>query len=212
MDAWLVKGDTSAALQVLTDIANKLNIDEDAPRIVDSRIKIRMHQGDIPRLKKELLNLSGAASPSDPVFNDGLELMALLNANGTENDPALQQYLKAERLIGQHKLAEAIRMLQNIQGDSKSIADEAAVRSIQISLALGDYVGAVETMDKFLTTYADSPWRANILVWRGEQLQFIQNDPQSAIPFYEEVIIHHPEFLGIQELRLRLRNLIGEGS
>ncbi|MBT5467933.1 MAG: hypothetical protein HOK42_16060 [Candidatus Marinimicrobia bacterium] len=212
VDAWLVKGDTSAAYQILNEIINDLNMDEDAPQIVSSRIKILIHQGDIPRLKKELLNLSGAASPTDPIFNDGLELMALLDGNGSENDPGLQQYLKAERFVGQHKLTEAIRTLENIRSDSKSIADEAGVRSIQILLALGDTNEASKAMDKFLNTYSDSPWRANVLVWRGEQFQFIQNAPQAAIPFYEEVIVNHPEYLGIQELRIRLRQLIGGGS
>ncbi|NQV41282.1 MAG: tetratricopeptide repeat protein [Candidatus Marinimicrobia bacterium] len=212
VDAWLVKGDTSAARQVLDEIVNELNIDEDASPIVASRIKILIHEGDILRLKKELLNLSGAAAPSDPIFNDGLEFMALLEGNGEENDPSLQEYLKAERFVGQHKLTEALKTLRSIQGGPNSIADEAGVRSIQILLALGNANDAVNAMDDFLNTYADSPWRAHVLVWRGEALQFTQGDPQAAIPFYEEVIINHPQFLGIQELRIRLRSLIGGDS
>jgi len=212
VDAWLVKGDTTVALKTLDQIVHDLNLDEDAPQIISSRIKIFIHQGDIPRLKKELLNLSGAAAPTDPIFNDGLELMALLESNGAENDPGLQQYFKAEKFIGQHKLTEAIRTLRDIRGDSKSIADEAGVRSIQILLALGKMDEAIRTMDNFLDTYPDSPWRAQVLVWRGEQLQFNQNAPQAAIPFYEEVIINYPGYLGIQELRIRLRQLIGGDS
>jgi len=212
VDAWLVKGDTTSALQTLDRIVNELNLDEDAPQIVSSRIKIFLHEGDLPRLKKELLNLSGAASPADPIFNDGLELMALLDGNGSEDDPTLLQYLRAERFIGQHKLTEAIRALKDIRGDSKSIADEAAVRSIQIYLALGDSQAATKAMESFLNDYSESPWRAHVLVWRGEELQFIQNMPQAAIPYYEEVIINHPGFLGIQELRIRLRSLIGGDS
>ncbi|MBC8375736.1 MAG: hypothetical protein H8E26_06795 [FCB group bacterium] len=212
VDAWLVKGDTLAAVNVLAEIVDELNIDEDAPHIVASRIKIRIHQGDIPRLKRELLNLSGAASPADPIFNDGLELMALLDGNGEENDPQLQSYLKAERFVTQHKLTEAVKTLGDIRGEATSIADEAGVRSIQILLALDNSSEAIKAMDNFLNTYSDSPWRAHVLVWRGEELQFTQNAPQAAIPFYEEVIINHPQYLGIQELRIRLRNLIGGGS
>ncbi len=212
VDALLVKGDTLAALQTLTEMVDKLNLDEDAPEIVASRIKIRIHQGDISRLKRELLNLSGAASPADPIFNDGLELMALIDGNGDENDPQLINYLKAERFVIQHKLTEAIRTLQDIRGESSSIADEAGVRSIQILLALGNSDEAVKAMDNFLYTFSDSPWRAQVLVWRGEELQFKQNDPQAAIPFYEEVIVNNPHFLGIQELRIRLRSLIGGDS
>jgi tetratricopeptide (TPR) repeat protein len=212
VDAWLVKGDTSAAIHILDEIVDELRLDEDAPQIVASRIKIRIHQGDLARLKRELLNLSGAASPADPIFNDGLELMALLESNGEEDDPLLKSYLKAERFVSQHKLTEAIKTLEDIRGESTSIADEAGVRSIQILLALGNSNEAVQAMDRFLNTYSDSPWRAHVLVWRGEELQFTQNTPQAAIPFYEEVIVNHPQYLGIQDLRIRLRSLIGGGS
>ena len=212
IDAMLVKGDTTAALRTLDKLTQKLNIDEDDPQLVASRIKILIHQGDIARLKKELLNLSGSASPSDPIFNDGLELLALLEGNGGEDDPDLKLYLRGERLIGQHKLTEAIDVLQSIQGDPASIADEAAVRSIQIQLALKNSQDAVSQMDDFLNEYPESAWRANVLVWRGEHLQFEQQSPSAAIPYYEDVIVNHPGYLGVQEVRHRLRTLIGAGS
>ncbi|NQV16001.1 hypothetical protein HQ531_11130, partial [bacterium] len=212
VDAWLVRGDTTKALRSLDEIISQLNMDDDDPQIVASKIKIFVHQVDIPGLKKELLNLSGAASPSDPLFNDGLELTALLEGNGGSDNPQLQQYLKAERLIGQHKLSEAIDLLEQIDGDSETIADEAAVRSIQLLLSLKKYVLATEAMDRFLDSFAESDWRPNVLIWRGEQLQFVNNDPKAAIPYYEEVIVEHPGYLGIQELRIRLRQLIGADS
>lgn len=212
VDAWLVKGDTVAALKSLNRVTEALRIDEDEPEIIASRIKIRMHQGDIALMKKELLNLSGAASPLDPIFNDGLELTALLEGNGGAEDLLLRKYLKAEKLIGQHKLTEAIRTLNDIQGESSTISDEASVRSIQIQNALGNTDEAIQAMDGFLATYPESSWRPHILIWRGEATQFAQNDPQGAIPYYEEVIVNHPGYLGIQELRIRLRRLIGEGS
>lgn len=212
VDAWLVRGDTTAAMEALDQVIRQLNMDEDDPQIIASRIKILIHVGDIPALKKELLNLSAAAAPSDPIFNDGLEFLTLLEGNGDVDDPQLGLYLKAERLIGQHKLTEAIDVLQNIPGESGSIADEASVRVIQILLALRKSNEAAEKMDNFLQRFPDSEWRANVLVWRGEQLQYLQNTPSAAIPYYEEVIVNHPGYLGIQELRLRLRDLIGVGS
>ncbi len=212
VDAWLVRGDTTRAIQALADVTHRLNLDEDQAQIIVSRIKILIHQVDLPGLKKELLNLSGAASPAAPIFNDGLELMALLDGNGALDDPQLLTYLNAERLIGQHKLTEAIDLLLTIRGEASSIADEAAVRAIQLLLTLDQTPAAVEQMDRFLATFPDSDWRANVLIWRGEQLQFVAHDPQAAIPYYEEVITQHSGYLGIQDVRLRLRSLIGDGS
>ena len=212
VDAWLVRGDTTKALKALVKLTNQLNLDEDDAQIIASRIKILIHQGDLPALKRELLNLSGAASPAAPVFNDGLELMALFEGNGEVDDPQLLSYLKAERLIRQHKLSEAIDQLVEIEGDANTIADEAAMRAIQLLLALDRSGEAVARMDLFLQTFLESEWRANVLIWRGEQLQFVDQNPQAAIPYYEEVIVEHPGYLGIQELRFRLRALIGAGS
>jgi len=212
VDAWLVRGDTTAALATLDQVMRRLNIDEDDPQIVASKINILIHEGDIAALTKELLNLSGAASPASPIFNDGLEFLTLIGGNGDVEDPQLALYLKAERLIGQHKLTEAIDVLSQIHGESNSIADEASVRVIQILLALHKFSEATEKMDSFLLRFPDSEWRPNVLIWKGEQLQFVQNIPHAAIPYYEDVIVNHPGYLGIQDLRLRLRSLLGAGS
>ncbi len=209
VDAWLVRGDTTGAIKALKKLTHDLNLDEDDPPIIASRIRILMHESDLPALKKELLNLSGAASPSDPIFNDGLELRALIEGNGSADDPQLLMYMKGERLIGQHKLSEAIDLLMEIEGDAASIADEASVRAIQLLLALNKTTRAVAEMDRFLARFQDSDWRANVLIWRGEQLQFREQNPQAAIPYYEEVIINYPGYIGIQNLRGRLRQIIG---
>ena len=212
VDAWLVRGDTTKAIEVLDTITSRLNMDEDDAPIIASRVKIRIHQGDIPALNKELLNLSGASSPLDPIFNDGLEIMALIEGNGEMDDSQLALYFKAEQFIQQHKLIEAVDVLTQTRGESTSIADEAHVRAINILLTLGDFEPAVKLMDSFLDSYPDSDWRPNVLIWKAEQLQFTDLKPQAAVPFYEEVIIHYPGYLGIQDVRTRLRGLLGAGS
>jgi len=212
VEANLSKGDTQTARQTLERVIHTLRLDEDDPVIIASRIKIFMHQTDIAVLLKELRNLSGAARPADPLFNDGMELQALIEGNGGMDDPRLREYFKAERLIGQHKLSEAVRILAGIQGPASSIADEALVRAVQLLLILGNTAQASQEMDRFLASATDSPWRPTILVWRAEQFQFVAGDPRSAIPYYESLIVDHPDYLEIQEIRQRLRSMIGSGS
>ncbi|MCF7823469.1 MAG: hypothetical protein K9N35_04790 [Candidatus Marinimicrobia bacterium] len=212
VDAFLAKGDTSSAVHTLERVVKTLDLDEDDPVIIASRIKIFIHEGDVSLLLKELKNLSGSAGAAHPLFNDGMELQALLESNGGTEDQRLRDYLEAERLIGQHKLSQAIDILSKIEGPVNSITDEAKVRMIQLLLALDDNTRAQTEMDDFLKTSMDSPWRATVLVWRGEQFQFVDNDPQAAIPYYEELIVEHPEYLGIKSVRLRLRNILGTGS
>jgi tetratricopeptide (TPR) repeat protein len=212
VDAWLAKGDTTEAIQNLDKVLRVLSMDRDDPTIIASRVKILIHKGDVSKLIQELRNLSGAALPSNPLFNDGLELQTLLEGNGGESDVQLLEYLKAEQLIGQHKLTQAIDLLQQIEGASTSIADESAVRAIQLLLVLDEQERASSAMDMFLRTQLESDLRATVLIWKGEQLQYVDKDPLAAIPFYEELIISHPDYLGIQAVRLRLREILGVGS
>lgn len=212
VDAWLVRGDTTKAMNVLKDVTENLGLDEDDPEIIVSRIKVLMHSGNLPGLKKELLNLSGAALPGNPRFNDGLELMSLIDGNGGVDDSQLKSYLAAERLIGQHKLSEAVKQLLNFHGNDQTIADEARVRGIQLLLALKRYPEAKIEMDRFLDEFTGSPWRPVVLIWQGEQMQFREHNAQGAVPSYEAVIINHPEYLGISAVRLRLREILGSGS
>ena len=212
VDAWLVRGDTSRAIRTLEQVASRTGLDEDQPEYITSHIKILLNEGDLPGLKKELMNLSGAASPMDAIFNDGMELMALMEGNGGETDPALHLYFKAEQMVFQHKLAEAIQLLQSIDGDATTIADEAHVRAIQLLRLLGKTKAADAAMDAFLSQYPESEWLPNILVWRGEYLQYTLSEPAAAVPYYEAVIVNHPGYLEVQKVRIRLRQIIGSGS
>lgn len=210
VDAWLVRGDTSAALASIEKMIQSLHLDEDDPEVIAARIKVYMFMGNADRLRYELLNLTGAARPDHPLYNDAFEVLNLINEN--EGDPSLETYLRAEKLIREHKLMEAVTILFSINEASAGFTDEAAIRGIQILKALGHNEDAFMHLNGFLDTFTDSPWRPVALVWKGEYLQFVKNDTHAAIGAYEELIINHPTFLGTPAIRLRIRELIGEDS
>ena len=212
VDAWLVKGDTSQAIMALQETARRTHLDEDQQEYVTAMIKILLNEGDLPALQKALLNLSGAASPLDKIFNDGMELLTLIEGNGGPEDPVLAAYFKAEQKIFQHKLSEALPMLLDITGPEETAADEAQIRAIQLMILLGKYEEAATKMDAFLNTFSTSPWRPTVLVWRGEHYQFRLDESAAAIPYYEEVIVNYPGYIEVQKVRMRLRELLGSGS
>lgn len=212
VDSWLAKGDTSRATTVLEQMTEEYQLDVDDPELIHSRIKIYLHAGNLEALQKELLNLSGAALPSNPLFNDGLELQALMEDNGGSEDARLAQYMEAERLIGQHKMSEAVRRLLAINGRAESIADESRVRAIQILLLIDKGPEAYAAMESFLQEFENSPWRAQVLTWYGEYIQYQLEDPVTAVPVYEEILINHPGYLYLQDVRLRIRSLLGGDS
>jgi len=212
VDAWLAKGDTVQAQQALDSVVRETRRDTDDPLIIFSRSKIYLHAGNLVALQKELLNLSGSALPSDELYNDGMELLALMEGNGGTMDPMLAEYMLGEKLIGQHKLSEAAQHLLSIRDSDSGIADEAQVRAVQLLRIIGKQEDAQIMMNEFLVEFPDSPWRPQVLTWLGELKQYHLLDPMSAVPHYEEVIVLHPSFLHVQDVRLRLREILGEGS
>ena len=210
VDSWLARGDTVQAQEKLDQLIAITNMDKDEPLLVYSQAKIYLHSGNLPALRRELVNLSGASLPKDPLFNDALEILALIEGNGGPEDASLAAYFAAERLVGQHKLSEGVKRLLEIQNGK--ISDEAHVRAIELLLVLEADADAEAAMQVFLERFPDSPWRAQVLTWMGELNAFRKGDPRGAIPYYEEIIVEHPGYLHVQDVRFRLRTLLGEGS
>jgi tetratricopeptide (TPR) repeat protein len=212
VDAWLSKGDTTRARKELQRTLELTGVDTDEPMVAYSRAKVDLHRGDLAALQTELLNLSGSAGPGDPLFNDALELLAIMEGNGGVDNSQLEAYFRAERLVGQHKLSQATQDLLAIKGNSKTIADEAHARAIQLLRHLGKQADAQAAMEQFLKTYSDSQWRPQVLTWLGELYQYDYGDPMGAVAYYEAVVVEYPTFLHMQDVRLRLRAIIGGDS
>lgn len=208
IDALLAKGDTTAAKNALEATIQSTRVDDDEPEIIYSRIRIFLNSGNLTGALKELKNLTGAASPVDPLFNDALEVIGLIDDNGGLGDAALKRYFRGEALISQHKLTEAINLLDQLKQQDAPIADEAAIRQIQLLQFLEKNGPTEVLLNDFLATRLDSPWLSQALIWQGELMQFRKNDPVMAVPYYEELLVNHPTNLYIGAVRQRLRAIV----
>ena len=208
IDALLAKGDTTAANEALAKTIQRTKSDEDDPEIIYSRIRILINSDNLTAANKELKNLTGAARPTDPLFNDALEVIAMMDDNGGPENPALRRYFRGEALISQHKLTEAVNLLDQLQQQDVPIADEAAIRQIQLLEFLEKNTPAETLLNDFLAERLDSPWLPQALIWQGELMQFRKNDPVAAVPYYEELLVNHPTNLYIEPVRQRLRGIV----
>lgn len=208
IDAILAKGDTTAARQAWERMIKVAGADEDDPEVIYSHIRILLNATDLNAVVKQLKNLTGAASPIDPLFNDALEVLGLIDDNGGPDDPALKNYFRAEALVSQHKLTEAVNLLDQLQRQDAPIADEAAIRQIQLLEFLGKNETAESLLNDFLVKRLESPWLPQALIWQGELVQYRTQDPIAAVPYYEELLVNHPTNLYIGAVRQRLRAIV----
>ena len=129
-----------------------------------------------------------------------------LSGDGSESDKeALRHYLLGEKLLAQNKLSEAVTVFANmrINQPTSKITITAAVREIFSRLQLGQTIELKQTL-QWLNESADGD---KGLVLSGEISEFIENDVDSAIVFYEQLLQNHPNSLMIEPVRKHIREL-----
>lgn len=208
VEAYLAKGDTLAAQVSLQQWQSMLDLDEDDPRVIFSRIQIYLTALNLTAAHKELLNLTGAAEITDPLYNDVLQVLGLIDGNGGPSNRDLQIYFNAEAFLKQHHYHQALRLLATLNTPRSLIADEAQVRRMQLWLHLNQPDSALQTGEMFLRTFPESPWRGQVLIWLGEIQQFLKRDPGAAVVYYERLLVQDPTNLHAQAVRRRLRQLV----
>ena len=148
-------------------------------------------------------------TPINIHFNDFMELQSTLHSHvtdGSESDKeALRHYLLGEKLLAQNKLSEAVTVFANmrINQPTSKITITAAVREIFSRLQLGQTIELKQTL-QWLNESADGD---KGLVLSGEISEFIENDVDSAIVFYEQLLQNHPNSLMIEPVRKHIREL-----
>jgi TolA-binding protein len=182
---------------------------ENKTQILIKSLKTALFDGKIDSsiimIDKYIMDLT----PINTHFNDFMELQSTLHSHvtdGSESDKeALRYYLLGEKLLAQNKLSEAVTVFANmrINQPTSKITTTAAVREIFSRLQLGQTIKLKQTL-QWLNESADGD---KGLILSGEISEFIENDVESAIVFYEQLLQNHPNSLMIEPVRKHIREL-----
>lgn len=175
-------------------------------------IQISLYNGRIDSTLKILDELLVNMVPTDNQFNDFMELQAIINMHYTDGDDgnkeAFQQYLSGEMLLKQNKLSEAVLIFSTIRENqnSASIAKLASTREIFTLLQMNQFDEAMIRLNWLLTSDAGDKG----LILAGEIFQYIRNDQQKALNYYEQLLEDYPQSFLFEPIRQRVRILKAE--
>jgi len=215
IDILIVKGKFNEATLYLNSLPIAI-MNKYPNAIAVKTIQIGLYNGQIDSTLKQLENYLDTMIPSDNHFNDFMELQTMIThfySDGNQIDKkAFQQYISGETLLAQNKLSEAAEMFSSIRGSypNGSIIHLATTREIFTWLQLNQYERAISTLNEWMGTDPGD----KELVLAGEIYQYIQNDAQTALGYYERLLQHYPQSFLFEPVRQRVRQLkteIGSG-
>jgi TolA-binding protein len=167
-----------------------------------------------PALKKlrQVTQHIGQNPDGDQSFvNDALELTILIEENHRKSAEALQDYAEAQKFNLQRKTAEALAKLQAILANypTAPIVDESLLELGDLENRRGNFAAAIDYFQNLLKDHPESIYNALAQKRVGEIYEIGLGDPRKAYEAYEQVLIHYPNSLYLEEVRQKLRALQG---
>jgi tetratricopeptide (TPR) repeat protein len=172
--------------------------------------EIRYFQNDFDSAATLLQHLSQILSVDET--NDALLLLHFIKENQSGFTDALKEYARAELLIRQKKISEAIAVLTStIQAFPEApLVDDALIQKAELSILLKQYDNALFSYGKLLTDYPKSILREKAQFGIAALYQNHFKDKEKAIKAYEEVLSTYPHSLFVDEARKRIRQMRGD--
>lgn len=175
-------------------------------------IQMGLYSGEIDSTLAILDNMLSNMTPTDNQFNDFMELQSIINSHYTDVDAnsrhAFQQYLFGELLLKQNNLSEAASIFSAIRKNQNfvTISGIASTREIVTQLQLNQFDEAMKSLNWLIHSETGDKG----LVLAGEIFQYIRNDQQKALDYYEQFLQKYPHSFLYEPVRQRVRLIKSE--
>jgi tetratricopeptide (TPR) repeat protein len=144
--------------------------------------------------------------------NDGLQLLYFVQENKTTAPAALAAFAKADLLKRERKYAEALARFEDVlkQNPTALLADDGMMKIGELQLLLNHDQEALGVFRKIVDDMPTSILRDRAQMRIGEIYENRLKDRAKAIDAYEQVLIHYPTSLYLEEARRKIRLLRGD--
>ncbi len=174
--------------------------------------KLSYYIGEFGWAKAQLDVLKAATSKL--IANDAMELSLLIsdNIDMDSSYTALRYFSRADLLVYQNKIDEAVVTLDSIQTVSlwHPLHDEVLFKKGEIMLKKGDFEAADSLFAKVTEMYPDDILADNALIMRARLYDQHFRNPEKAMQLYENLMFDYPGSLFVVEARKRYRELRGD--
>ena len=213
-DIDIERGDLASAKETYLKLAETTNRKEFRLKSKFIVSEIEYFSGEFDSSLYHLNDLIFEADFKDPIMNDALELSILLEIVKSDNTAnsreALKLYSKADLLSRRRKYSEAQAVYQNLYEEypDTPLSDDAFFLAGKQSAAMGRFKESVERFDLFLISYPESDLADEVLLSAGEINEIALKETESAIFYYERLLIDYPRSIYADIARKRLRHLV----
>jgi len=207
----LVKGNLDGAAGVYGTLANQQPvIGEQRERAALRLAEIAYYQGKFEDATGRLEKLTRNAGAD--ITNDALRLQVFIKDNTEGGDSALRSFARAELLIFQRHLSDALTMFRSMAGTypSSGLLDDAIINIGAIEIAQRRYADAIGSFARLETEFPESVLLDAALMNTGAVFETGLHDKQKAIAAYQKLLERFPNSLHTNEARKRIRELRGD--
>lgn len=175
--------------------------------------RIEYYKGEFDSALYHLNDFIFESNFEDPLMNDALELSILIessrNSKYAESENALLSYAKADLLSHRRRSSEARQAFLTLLEDhpDSPLSDNALFKAAEASVRMGRFEESLSQFDRFLILFPESDLADKALLAAGEVSEMGMNDSNSAIMYYERLLIEHPRSLYGEIARDKVRKL-----
>lgn len=203
-DVYLAMGNLQRALEYLESVTPSFS------ELRVKRLQAFFLSGDMDTTQILVKSELAVILPDNAMFNDLMELQDIIQQHyfdGSSKDKsAFLRFIKAEYMLYQHKLSEAIETLKSIRTDSPntSVVPVAMLREALIRLAMEQPHHALDLAEQLTNTHlADMGWTL-----QGEIIEYELGNTTLAMDFYQVVLEDYPLSLLSEPVRYHIRELL----
>jgi tetratricopeptide (TPR) repeat protein len=152
------------------------------------------------------------ANVNTDLTNDALQLLYFIQENKTTSPAALAEFAKADLLVRERKYSEALAQFEDVlkQYPAALLVDDGMMKMGELQLLLNHDQEALKVFQQIVDTMPTSILRDHAQMRIGEIYEKRLKDKAKAIEAYEQVLIHYPTSLYLEEARKKIRLLRGD--
>ncbi|GIV28378.1 MAG: hypothetical protein KatS3mg027_2192 [Bacteroidia bacterium] len=212
VDVYVLQNKLWEAILLCMQVEKDFKYEELGQEAQFKRAKISFYSGEFKLAKSQADILKGATSKL--IANDALELSMIISdaLNKDSSGAALMYYAKAELLLFQNKLDEAVAMLDSINQKftNHSLEDDIFFQKAKIYEQKQDWSGTEQMYLNILNYYSQEMYADDAAYKLAQLYQYKLNDKTKAMEYYLKILSDYPGSYYVPEARKMYRLLRGE--
>ena len=206
IDIYIAKGDIKKAMDVIKVYKKDSRLLSKLNTLKIKETQVYFYEGDIDTLSAFIKDNFSDLSFDNDWYNDILEIRSLL-FNFDKKPELFSMYAEAQLFLQKNKREEALKKLYHIlELSEKPLTNLIKYQLAYVLVLQAQYMNAIDIMTNI---DGESIFIELSYILNGEVFDYILNDGESAINYYLEFLEKYPDSIYYDQIRLRLRELVG---